>query len=67
MKRIKIHHATCYSGIRRRDFWLQTDYYKRRMVGNSKADAAMLDELINNIQFTPGDFTRHQRQCEADC
>ncbi len=28
------------------------------MVGNSKADAAMLDELINNIQFTPGDFTR---------
>ncbi|EKO4930413.1 ECA polysaccharide chain length modulation protein [Salmonella enterica] len=42
----------------RRDFWLQTDYYKQRMVGNSKADAAMLDELINNIQFTPGDFTR---------
>ncbi|SUX88244.1 lipopolysaccharide biosynthesis protein WzzE [Citrobacter koseri] len=43
----------------RRDFWLQTDYYKQRMVGNSKADAAMLDEMINNIQFTPGDFTRN--------
>ncbi|HFZ8996594.1 TPA: ECA polysaccharide chain length modulation protein [Citrobacter freundii] len=43
----------------RRDFWLQTDYYKQRMVGNSKADAAMLDEIINNIQFTPADFTRN--------
>lgn len=42
----------------RRDFWLQTDYYKQRQVGNSKADAAMLDELINNIQYTPGDITR---------
>ena len=26
--------------------------------GNSKADAALLDEMINNIQFIPGDFTR---------
>ncbi|MTH47571.1 ECA polysaccharide chain length modulation protein [Intestinirhabdus alba] len=42
----------------RRDFWLQTDYYKQRMVGNSKADAAMLDELINAIQFTPADTAR---------
>lgn len=42
----------------RRDFWLQTDYYKQRMVGNSKADAALLDEMINNIVFIPGDFTR---------
>lgn len=42
----------------RREFWLQTDYYKQRMVGNSKADAALLDEMINNIQFIPGDFTR---------
>ena len=39
----------------RRDFWSQTDYYKQRMVGNSKADAALLDDLINNIQFMPGD------------
>lgn len=39
----------------RRDFWLQTDYYKQRMVGNSKADAALLDELIADIVFTPGD------------
>lgn len=43
----------------RRDFWSQTDYYKQRQVGNSKADAAMLDELINNIQYTPGDVTRN--------
>ncbi|WP_312692952.1 ECA polysaccharide chain length modulation protein [Kosakonia sp.] len=43
----------------RRDFWLQTDYYKQRQVGNSKADAAMLDELINNIQYTPGDVARN--------
>lgn len=42
----------------RREFWLQTDYYKQRMVGNSKADAALLDEMINNIVFIPGDFTR---------
>lgn len=39
----------------RRDFWLQTDYYKQRMVGNSKSDAALLDEMINNIQYTPAD------------
>jgi lipopolysaccharide biosynthesis protein WzzE len=43
----------------RRDFWLQTDYYKQRQVGNSKADAALLDEMVDNIQFTPGDFTRN--------
>ncbi|XNM69381.1 ECA polysaccharide chain length modulation protein [Escherichia coli] len=39
----------------RRDFWLQTDYYKQRMVGNSRADAALLDDLIDDIQFIPGD------------
>ncbi|MEQ4454341.1 ECA polysaccharide chain length modulation protein [Kosakonia sp. YIM B13605] len=43
----------------RRDFWSQTDYYKQRLVGNSKADAAMLDDLINNIQYTPGDVVRN--------
>lgn len=43
----------------RRDFWLQTDYYKQRMVGNSKADAALLDEMIDNIVFTPADITRN--------
>lgn len=42
----------------RREFWSQTDYYKQRMVGNSKADAALLDELIDNIQFMPGDAGR---------
>jgi lipopolysaccharide biosynthesis protein WzzE len=43
----------------RRDFWLQTDYYKQRQVGNSKADAALLDEMVNNIQFTVGDVSRN--------
>jgi len=43
----------------RRDFWLQTDYYKQRQVGNSKADAALLDELVDNIQFTAGDIARN--------
>lgn len=28
------------------------------MVGNSKVDAALLDEMINNIQFIFGDFIR---------
>lgn len=42
----------------RREFWLQTDYYKQRQVGESRADAALLDEFINNIQFTPGDPLR---------
>lgn len=44
----------------RRDFWSQTDYYKQRMVGNSKADAALLDEMINNIQYTPADALHNQ-------
>ena len=43
----------------RRDFWLQSDYYKQRLEGDSRADAALLDELINNIQFTPGDASRN--------
>jgi lipopolysaccharide biosynthesis protein WzzE len=34
---------------------LQTDYYKQRQSGNARADAALLDDLINNIQFMPGD------------
>lgn len=42
----------------RREFWAQTDYYKQRMVGNSRADAALLDDLIDDIQFMPGDPAR---------
>lgn len=42
----------------RRDFWLQTDYYKQRQSGNARADAAMLDDLINNIQFMPCDAAK---------
>lgn len=43
----------------RRDFWNQTDYFRQRQSGNSKADAALLDELIDNIQFSAGDITRN--------
>ncbi|ADU67470.1 ECA polysaccharide chain length modulation protein [Pantoea sp. At-9b] len=39
----------------RRDFWAQTDYYKSRKSGNAHNDAALLDDLINNIQFMPAD------------
>lgn len=39
----------------RRDFWLQTDYYKQRQENDVKADAALLDKLIGTIQFTPRD------------
>ncbi|PVZ80335.1 ECA polysaccharide chain length modulation protein [Serratia sp. S1B] len=39
----------------RRDFWLQNKYYKERQKGDAGADAALLDDLINNIQFTPRD------------
>lgn len=43
----------------RRDFWLQTDYYKQRQSGNAHADATLLDELINDIQFIPGDPAKY--------
>lgn len=39
----------------RRDFWLQTNYYKQRLIGDAKVDAALLDELVNNIVFMPRD------------
>ncbi len=43
----------------RRDFWLQTDYFKQRKSGNVRADAALLDDLINDILFTPGDALKN--------
>ncbi len=39
----------------RREFWLKSDYYKQHQEGDARADAALLDELINNIQFIPHD------------
>ncbi|PHM66766.1 lipopolysaccharide biosynthesis protein WzzE [Xenorhabdus stockiae] len=36
----------------RREFWLHSNYYKQRHDGKSKADAVLLEELINNIQVT---------------
>jgi len=44
----------------RREFWLQTDYYKHRKSGNVRKDAALLDEMVSNIQFTPADNARNQ-------
>lgn len=44
----------------RRDFWLQTDYYKQRLEGDAKADAALLDDMVSNIQFTPRDDGKNQ-------
>lgn len=43
----------------RREFWLQTDYYKHRKVGNVHKDAALLDEMVSNIQFSPADSAKN--------
>lgn len=43
----------------RRAFWLQTDYYRNRQEKDERANAVLLDELINDIQFTPGDAQRN--------
>ncbi|PKH19633.1 ECA polysaccharide chain length modulation protein [Enterobacterales bacterium CwR94] len=43
----------------RRQFWQQTDYFKARRSGNAKGDAALLDEMINNIQYTPADAQKN--------
>lgn len=42
----------------RREFWLQSDYYKQRQHGSARDDAALLDELIANIQYLPGDAAK---------
>jgi len=39
----------------RRDFWLQSAYYDVRKKGSPHTDALLLDEMIDNIQFTPRD------------
>lgn len=39
----------------RREFWLQTQYYKKRQSGNASEDAALLDELIASIKYQPAD------------
>ncbi len=43
----------------RREFWLQTDYYKQRQHGNTRDDAVLLDELIANIQYQPADAAKN--------
>lgn len=44
----------------RRDFWLQSAYYAARKEGKAHADAVLLDELINNVQFIPRDDGKKQ-------
>ncbi|WOA53520.1 ECA polysaccharide chain length modulation protein [Dickeya solani] len=39
----------------RREFWLQSPYYRARQKGDDKADAVLLDALINDVQFMPRD------------
>jgi len=43
----------------RRDFWLQSSYYQKRKTGNAREDAALLDEMIANIQFQPADSAKN--------
>ncbi|EOS93601.1 ECA polysaccharide chain length modulation protein [Erwinia tracheiphila] len=43
----------------RRDFWLQSDYYKKHQTGNASKDAMLLDELIADIQFQPADSAKN--------
>lgn len=45
----------------RRDFWLQTDYYKKHKEKQAGRDALLLDELIKNIHYTPGDNNKNTR------
>lgn len=39
----------------RRDFWLHSPYYQQRKEGDARADAALLDDMISDIQFTARD------------
>lgn len=43
----------------RRDFWLQSSYYQQRKSGKAAEDAALLDEMIANIQFQPADNAKN--------
>jgi lipopolysaccharide biosynthesis protein WzzE len=42
----------------RRDFWLHSPYYKQRQENDARADAVLLDEMINDIQFTARDVPK---------
>lgn len=39
----------------RRDFWLSSPYYQQRKESDARSDAVLLDDLINDIQFTARD------------
>lgn len=39
----------------RRDFWLHSPYYQQRKEGDARANAALLDDMVNDIQFTARD------------
>ncbi|NKI75748.1 ECA polysaccharide chain length modulation protein [Dickeya sp. CFBP 2040] len=42
----------------RREFWLQSPYYREHRKGDDKADAILLDSLIDDIQFMPRDVAK---------
>lgn len=42
----------------RREFWLRSSYYQDNKEGSARADATLLDELINQIVFLPGDAAK---------
>ncbi|GAB7211323.1 hypothetical protein OS31_28310 [Dickeya oryzae] len=46
----------------RREFWLQSPYYRERRKDDSKADAVLLDTLINDIQFIPHDEAKKNQR-----
>ncbi|PHM62252.1 ECA polysaccharide chain length modulation protein [Xenorhabdus ishibashii] len=39
----------------RREFWLHSEYYKQRKEGHAKADAVLLEQLVNDIKITRSD------------
>src|SRR5476649_1526113 len=39
----------------RRDFWLNSPYYQQRKEGDARTDAVLLDDMVNDIQFTSRD------------
>lgn len=45
----------------RRDFWQQTDYYKSHRTDDARHNAALLNELVSGIEYTPADAARNVR------
>ena len=41
-----------------RFFWIDSDYYKQQMTGNSEQDTALLERLVESIRFIEGDANK---------